>query len=323
MPADVVPPDPPVVLFAGREDQRAVYGDALATAAERAHLVLDLRMDPADAAPDEVDYLIFAANGPVRAFDGFTGLKGILSLWAGVDGILKLDPPEDVPLVRMVEDGMTLGMIDYVSGHVLRHHLDIDRYIAGQPVAVWEVDHPPLARDRRVGVLGLGALGAACSQALARHGFKVSGWSRSAKEIPGILCRDGDEGLEQVIGEAEILVLLLPLTADTERLIDASRIAWMPEGAVLINAARGPLIDHDALLEALDAGRLGHATMDVFDEEPLPEHHPYWRHPRVTVTPHIASVTRPATAADALIGQIARAERGEPFAHVVDRRRGY
>ncbi len=320
---DVVPPDRPVVLFAGRADQRDEYAEALATAAERAHLDLDVRMDPADAKPEEVDYLIFAANGPVRTFDGFTGLKGILSLWAGVDGILKLGPPEDVPLVRMVEDGMTLGMIDYVSGHVLRHHLDIDRYIGGAPVAVWEVDHPSLARDRRVGVLGLGALGAACAQALARHGFRVSGWSRSAKEVPGIECRDGDEGLDRVIGEAEILVLLLPLTPDTERLIDARRIGQMPEGAVLINAARGPLIDHAALIEALDAGHLRHATMDVFDEEPLPEDHPYWRHPRATVTPHIASVTRPATAAEALVGQIARAERGEPFAHVVDRGRGY
>ncbi|HUF55368.1 MAG TPA: glyoxylate/hydroxypyruvate reductase A [Thermohalobaculum sp.] len=323
MTADILPPDPPVVLFAGPEDARAAYAEPLGKAAERAHLALDLRMDPADAEAGEVDYLIFAANGPVRAFDGFTRLKGILSLWAGVDGILKLDPPHDVPLVRMVEDGMTLGMVDYVMGHVLRHHLDIDRYIDAEPVAVWEKDHPPLACSRHVGVLGLGALGAACAQALSRHGFDVSGWSRSRKEIPGVTCRDGDEGLEQVIGEAEILVLLLPHTPDTERLIDADRIARMPEGAVLVNPARGPLIDHDALLAALDAGRLRHATMDVFDEEPLPEEHPYWRHPRVTVTPHIASATRPETAAEALVGQIARAERGEPFAHVVDRGRGY
>lgn len=320
---DVTPAPPPVVLYAGRDDERAVYMAALRRSADRAGLAIDLRERVADAEPDEVDYLVFAASGEVRDFAPYRGLKAILNLWAGVEAVLRLDPPAEVPLVRMVDDGLTLGMVDYVSGHVLRHHLDIDRYIGAEPIEVWERDFPPLARDRRVGILGLGALGSACGHALAGHGFRVSGWSRSEKTLPDIDCRHGEAGLTTILKESEILVLLLPHTADTERLLDARRLGQLPEGAVLINAGRGPLIDHEALLAALDAGRIRHATMDVFDKEPLPPEHPYWRHPRVTVTPHIASGTRPETAAEALVAQIARAERGEPLLHVVDRAAGY
>jgi len=174
-----------------------------------------------------------------------------------------------------------------------------------------------------VAVLGLGALGSTCAARLAAHGFRVIGWSRSTKNLPGVECRAGTPALDQTIAEAEILVLLLPLTDETHRLLDARRIALMPPGACLINAARGPLIDHRALLAALNAGKLRHATMDVCDVEPLPPDDPYWSHPRVTITPHIASVTRPETASQAIIGQIARHLRGEAFLHVVDRARGY
>lgn len=313
----------PTVLYAGKPEQREAYARALTAEAEKAGVAIRLVLDPDAVAREEVDYLVMAPSGPVREFAGFTRLKGILNLWAGVEALLALDPPENVPLVRMVEDGLTLGMVDYVVGHVCRHHLDIDRYIGAQPIAEWETDFPPLARDRRVGILGLGALGHACASALAGLGFCVSGWSRSPKSLAGIACHDGPHGLEHVLSESEILVLLLPLTDETRRLINADRIAQMPVEACLINAGRGQLIDHDALLCALDRGHLRHATMDVFDVEPLPPEHPYWAHPRVTVTPHIASVTRPETASAALIAQIARRERGEPFIHVVDRARGY
>ena len=313
----------PVAVYAGRADQRADYERHLKAAAAEAGLELDLRMDPAEADPAEADYLIYEANGPVQDFAPYTNLKGVLSLWAGVENILKRDPPEDVPLVRMVEEGLTLGMIDYVMGNVLRHHLDIDRYIDTSPIDAWEVDFPPLARDRTVGVLGLGALGRPCAERLAAHGFRVIGWSASQKEIPGVECRTGDFALDETVAEAEILVLLLPLTPDTYRILNARRIALMPLDACLVNAARGQLIDHAALLEALHAGLIRHATMDVFDTEPLPPNDPYWTEPRATVTPHIASVTRPETASRAIVEQIARHQRGEPFLHVVDRARGY
>jgi glyoxylate/hydroxypyruvate reductase A len=214
-------------------------------------------------------------------------------------------------------------MIDYVCGHVLRHHLDIDRYIHTSPIEEWEVDYPPLARDRTVGILGIGTLGAACAAHLAAHGFRVIGWSRTLKDTPGVECRAGALALDETIAEAEILVLLLPATADTHRILNARRIALMPLDACLINAARGQLVDHPALLAALGAGLLRHATMDVYDVEPLPPNDPYWTHPRVTVTPHIASVTRPRTASQSIVDQIARHRRGEPFLHIVDRTRGY
>jgi len=313
----------PVVLFAGNIEKRGAYGEHLPAAAAAAGIGIDLRLDPADTDPATVDYIILAPDGPVTDFAPYTRLGGILNLWAGVEAALGLELPRDVPLVRMVEDGLTLGMIDYVVGHVLRHHIDVDRYIDTAPIAEWEVDYPPLARDRTVGILGLGALGGACAQRLAAHGFRVVGWSRTAKDIPGVECRCGAAALDATIAEAEILVLLLPLTQATRRILNARRIAQMPLDACLINAARGQLIDHRTLLEALNAGLLRHATMDVYDVEPLPPDDPYWTHPRVTVTPHIASVTRPETASRAIIAQIARHQRGKPFLHVVDRARGY
>lgn len=313
----------PLVLYAGKPADRAAYERHIARAAREAGVEIRLCMDLAEVDPTEVDYLVFAGSGPVSDFAPFTNLKAILSLWAGVENILKLPQPADVPLVRMVEDGLTLGMIDYVVGHVMRHHLDIDQYIEGNFAGEWGVGYPPLARDRHVGVLGLGTLGTACAERLAANDFRVSGWSRSEKSVPGVRCLAGEEGLERVLAEAEILVLLLPLTPDTTRLLDAHRIAMLPQGACIVNAGRGPLIDHDALLAALDAGRLRHATMDVFDIEPLPAGHRYWGHPRVTVTPHIASATRPETASESLVRQIARGERGEPFTNVVDRALGY
>ncbi len=314
---------PPIVVFAGRAEQRDAYRKHLTDAAAAAGIGIALHMDPDTVDPGTVDYLVYAANGPVRDFTPYTKLSGILNLWAGIEAVLERNPPADVPLVRMVEDGLTLGMIDYVVGHVLRHHLDVDHFIHSSPIAEWEVDYPPLARDRTVGILGIGALGGACAGRLASHGFHVIGWSRSPKEIPGVECRSGAEALDKTIAEAEILVLLLPLTDATQRILNARRIAQMPLDACLINAARGQLIDHQALLGALNAELLRHATMDVYDVEPLPSDDPYWTHPRVTVTPHIASVTRPETASQSIIAQIARHRRGEPFLHVVDRTRGY
>ncbi len=313
----------PTVVYAGSAEKRDAYRAHLMAAARNAGISIDLKMDPGDVDPELVEYLVYSNDGPVTDFTTFTSLKGILNLWAGVDTLLKRDPPAHIPVVRMVEDGLTLGMVDYVSGHVLRHHLDVDRYIDSAPIEEWEVDFPPLARDRTVGVLGLGALGCACARALASHGFRVLGWSRSQKQIEGVGCRSGDEALDTTIAEAEILVLLLPYTPQTERILNARRIALMPRDACLINAARGQLIDHQALIEALNKELLRHATMDVYDVEPLPPDDPYWSHPRVTVTPHIASVTRPETASIVIIEQIARHERGEAFLHVVDRARGY
>jgi glyoxylate/hydroxypyruvate reductase A len=223
----------------------------------------------------------------------------------------------------MVDAGLTRGMSEWVAGHVLRYHLGIDTYILGQD-GIWRNGIvPPLARDRTVGVLGLGELGRAVAATLAALGFDVRGWSRRPRELPGIATHAGEAGLTDVLRAADILVLLLPATPDTTNLMDTARLALLPEGARLINAGRGTLIDDDALIAALDSGWLAHATLDVFRAEPLPPEHPFWAHPRVTVTPHVASETRPETASEAIARNIARGEAGKPFLHVVDRGTGY
>lgn len=313
----------PTILYAGKADQRDEYETFLRAAMQEQGLEARLVMEVAAVAPEEVDYLVFNANGPVKTFEGFTGLRAILNLWAGVETVLDLPLPAGVPLCRMIEPGLTLGMIDYVVGHTTRYHIELDQYVGTEPIADWEASFPPLAQDRVVGILGLGALGLACGEKLAGLGFQVLGWSRSPKEAPGIACHSGAAGLDVVLSRSEILVLLLPQTPATERLLNASRLALMPRGSRLINAGRGPLIDHEALLAALDRGHIAHATMDVFDVEPLPKEHPYWSHPRVTVTPHIASVTRPKTASAAIVANIRRDLAGEALIGVVDPERGY
>ncbi len=306
------------VLFAATENRWDEYRDLLLAACKGAGVSIDLALDhPAD----QVDYVIYAPNSGLTDFTPFTRAKAVLSLWAGVESIVSNDTLTQ-PLTRMVEPGLKQGMVEWVTGQVLRHHLGLDATIVN-PDHAWKPVYPPLAGDRTVGILGLGELGAASSQALAGLGFRVLGWSRSQKTIPGIDCRAGDDGLRAVLAVSDILVLLLPLTSATENLMDARRLAELPNGAILINPGRGPLIDDTALIAALDAGQIGHATLDVFREEPLPRDHPFWSHPKVTVTPHVASETRAKTAAEVIAENIRRGEAGEPFLHLVDRTSGY
>ena len=211
-----------------------------------------------DSAPDPkaVDYIVFAPTRGAFDFSPYRNCKAVLNLWAGVEKIV-INPTLTQPLCRMVDDGLTEGMVEYVVGHVLRHHLGMDAHIRGQD-GVWR-NHilPPLARQRRVTVLGLGALGSAAATAVAALHFPMTGWSRSPKSLAGITCLSGEAGLAEALGRADILILLLPRTAETENLLNADRLALMPEGAVIINPGRGPLIDDDALIAALDAGRIG------------------------------------------------------------------
>lgn len=274
-----------------------------------------------EAAPEEVDYIVYAPNGGLSDFSVFPKLKAVLTLWAGVETIVG-NPTITVPLARMIDAGLSEGMREWVTGHVLRHHLGMDAHINGKP-GVWQPVVPPLARDRTVAILGLGELGGTCAEALQALGFNVTGWSRSAKFLPGISCFHGSTGLITCLRQAEIVVLLLPDTPGTRNTLNKETLAAMPRGAFVINPGRGPLIDDEALLTALDGGQIAHATLDVFRQEPLPADHPYWTHPKVTVTPHIASETRPATAARVVAENIRRCEAGEPMLHLVDREAGY
>jgi glyoxylate/hydroxypyruvate reductase A len=272
--------------------------------------------------PDEtVDYIVFAPNGPITDFSPFSYAKAVLSLWAGVETVTA-NPTLTQPLARMVDDGLTVGMVQWVLAQVLRHHLSLDSDVVN-PSRLWKPRLLPLPRERPVGILGLGRLGAACASALASLGFPVSGWSRSVRSLPGIACHHGHDGLETVLRSSQILVLLLPKTPATESLLDAPTLALLPRGASLINPGRGALIDEAALLAALTSGHLSHATLDVFRTEPLPAEHPFWAHPNVTVSPHIAAETRPATASTVIVENIRRSEAGEPLLYRVDRQAGY
>ena len=269
-----------------------------------------------EAAPEEVDYIVYAPSSPLQDFTPYTRTKAVLSLWAGVERVVG-NPTLTQPLTRMVDPALTEGMVEWVVGHTLRHHLGMDRHIVN-PGHVWDPTCPPLASERPVTILGMGALGSACAAALRALNFPVTGWSRTAK--PG--CMHGQGGLRQALTTAQVLVLLLPKTPETENLLNAETLALLPHGAVILNPGRGALIDDTALLAALGRN-IDHATLDVFRIEPLPQDHPFWTHPRVTVTPHIAADTRASSAARVIAENIRRGEAGEPFLHVVDRTRGY
>lgn len=307
------------VLFAGKPAAWDDYREPLRKACADAGLTAEISPDMGP--PESVDYIVYAPNGPLQDFSPYTGAKAVLNLWAGVERVVGNDTLK-MPLCRMVDDGLAEGMVEWVTGHVLRHHLGMDAHIHGLN-GEWRDTPPPLARDRAVTILGMGELGQACARSLTALNFRVSGWSRSPREVPGVTTYHGADGLRPALCEADIIVLLLPDTSETENTLDAEAMSWLPRGAVVINPGRGPLIDDDALLAALDSGQIAHATLDVFRVEPLPTDHPYWTHPQVTVTPHIASTTRPASSARVVAENIRRGEAGEPLLYEVDRTRGY
>ena len=312
------------VLFGGRPGSRARWRTELTKAFELHRVPVKLHMDPAETELEQVNYVLCQSGGAISDFGVFPRVRAFLSLWAGVEWVVANSTfPPDVPVIRMVEDGMTQGMVDYVVGHVLRYHLDLDDMVAGRLAGEWGQTNRPLAFERGIGILGLGVLGAACGTALRQIGFTVRGWSRRPKTIPGIECYTGSDGMRTLLAATEILVLLLPFTPDTENLIDAEALAALPPGARIINPARGHVIDDEALLAALGDGRLAHATLDTFRIEPLPLDHPFRENPRITVTPHIASITHARTAAQSIARQIALDQSGRPFEHVLDRSAGY
>ncbi len=306
------------ILFSARPGMWETYREPLKRALREVGVQANLSTD---LPPDSVDYIVYAPNGPVTDLTPYRRCRAVLGLWAGVETIVT-NPTLTQPFARMVDDALTEGMVEWVAGQVLRHHLGLDQDILRTDRA-WVQHTPPLARDRRVGILGLGVLGAACGQALAGLNFDVAGWSRTEKAIDGIACHHGAQGLDSLLARSEILVLLLPLTAATENILNAGALARLPQGAVVINPGRGPLIDDAALLAALESGHIAHATLDVFRVEPLPPDHPYWALPNVTVTPHIASETRPDSSARVIAENVRRGQAGEPFLHLVDRNAGY
>lgn len=261
---------------------------------------------------------------PSAMFASQPRLRAMFSLGAGVDGLLAMPGlPRDVPLVRMEDCGMAAQMIEYALYIALRRFRRFAEYADAQVEGRWAPRGYRMREDFSIGVLGLGVLGAAVAQGLRDFGFAVSGWSRTSKSIDGIECLNGTSGLDAVLARSELLLVLLPLTGDTEGLIDGERLARLPEGAALANLSRGELLDDDAVLAALDSGLLSEAYLDVFEREPLPRDHRYWNHPGVRMTPHVAALTPHVVACEQVAEKIRQWESGESVSGIVNRMRGY
>lgn len=251
-------------------------------------------------------------------------LKVIVSIGAGIDHIL-VDPelPDGIPVIRTTGDDLRVRMREYVTLHVLRHHRRIPEIHAAQKTREWlQIIEPPMY-ERGVGVMGLGNLGADCATALATLGFKTAGWSRTPKQIAGVECFAGKDGFKAFLNRTDILVCLLPLTPSTYGIMNKELFAQLPENACVINSGRGEHLVDDDLIAALDSGHLRAATLDVFHKEPLQPDHPFWDHPKVLVTPHVASLIDPVAGGQIIAGNIRRFLNGEPIPDMVDLTRGY
>jgi glyoxylate/hydroxypyruvate reductase A len=261
---------------------------------------------------------------PHALFEVQTKLKAIFSLGAGVNGLLAIPSlPRHVPLVRMEDGGMADQMIEYALYVALRQLRRFPAYGRDQQAGRW-MPKPARARHEfRIGVLGLGALGEKVACALAGFGFAVTGWSRTPKDLDGLATEHGVEGLDRVLARSDLAIILLPLTDTTRGILDHERLRRLPTGACIANLSRGEVLREDALLALLDANHIDEAYLDVFEQEPLPERHPYWSHPRVRMTPHIAALTDPLLAAQQVADKIRRAEAGLPITGVVDPDRQY
>jgi len=271
----------------------------------------------------EIDYALVWRPEP-GLLASLPNLKLIVGLGAGVDALLEDSTlPRTVPLARLVDPYMTDAMSEYVVFQVLRlHRQDID-YLNQQRARIWEEREQQNAAERRVGILGFGTLGQDCGRKLKAIGFEVLGWSRSPHEVPGFATYSGPAGLGEILARSDILVCLLPLTPQTEGILNAGAFARLPPGAAIVNAGRGRHLVEAELVPALDSGQLSGAVLDVFREEPLPADHPFWAHPRIVVTPHVAAETHPPTAAAIIREEIRRFETGLPLQNQVDRGRGY
>ncbi|OUR75255.1 glyoxylate/hydroxypyruvate reductase A [Alphaproteobacteria bacterium 46_93_T64] len=284
---------------------------------------LEIRFYPEVGNPDDIEFAL-CFNMPEGELAKFKNLKAIFSLGAGVDHFFK-DPtfPLHIPFARVVDDELTARMSEYVVQHVLNHHRYQIEYDQQQKDKSWEVRHAPAARNRKIGIMGLGELGQGAAQTLKYLGFDVAGWSRTEKNIEGVTCFHGGDQLNDFLARTEILVCLLPLTPQTNSIMNADLFTKLPEGAAIINPGRGPHLVDDDLIAALDSGHLSGATLDVFHTEPLPEVSPLWSHPKIRITPHVASIAAPGRVAELAALNIDRARKGEPLLNQVDLSRGY
>jgi len=315
------PRSPLVLTGAFAPGEEAIWLDALRRAMPEERI---LRLQEV-AAPDEVEVAIVANPDPA-VVRRFPALRWVQSLWAGVEKLVAEPAFASLPVVRMIDPQLARTMAEAVLAWTLYLHRDMPAYLAQQRARQWRQLPYVAPADRRVGLLGLGTLGEAAAHVLRQAGFSVQGWSRTLKRFDpqaGVATFSGSDGLDEMVSRTDILVCLLPLTRQTRHLVDGTLLRRLPAGASVVNFGRGPLMRTSDLLAALDAGRLAHAVLDVFDEEPLPQASPLWLHPRVTVLPHISADTDPATASLIVAGNVARWRHSGAIPPAVDRARGY
>jgi len=300
-------------------EEWAAWWPALAAALPGEELLRD-----ATAAQRATIDVALVANPPVGALQNLPQLRFIQSLWAGVDRLL-LDTsvPAELPLARMVDPAMNTAMAETALWAVIGLHRHVFRYAVQQRAAQWQQHAQRRADELNVLVLGLGQMGRTAAQAIARQGYRVSGWSTRAAAVEGVHTASGDAALQTLLADAHIVVNLLPLTPATRGLFNVATLAQMRCGASLVNLARGAHVVDADLLAALANGHLQHAVLDVFAAEPLPADHPYWRHDQVTVLPHVAAQTDPRSAALIAAGNVLAFRAGRVPQNLVDRTRGY
>lgn len=284
---------------------------------------LDLRVWPKCGKPEEIE-IVLAWLPPLGVMQMFPNLTLIISLGASVDRIL-VDPdlPNHIPIVRLVSEGKTWQMAEYVTLAVLLFQRRFIEYQALQRSQRWEYLAVLDARVFTVGILGLGVLGLTVAKKLAAIGFAVRGWSRTPKAIAGVECFHGREQFKLFLRTCQAIVCLLPLTPETEGILCHDTFSALPTGAYLINVGRGKHLVEADLLSALDSGQIAGACLDVFDTEPLPNDHPFWSHPGIIVTPHIAAPGMPEEVVDPILDTINCSREGRPLEYVIDRNRGY
>jgi glyoxylate/hydroxypyruvate reductase len=284
------------------------------------HLPFRSWPDAGDAA--QVRFLA-AWEPPPRLAETFPNLEVLFSVGAGVEQFDFAALPPELTVVRMVEPGLTACMCEYVSWAALSLHREMPLYLRQQSRREWAERLVRPASTRRVGVMGMGNLGRAALAQLRQLGFDCAGWNRSPRQEPGGRCYAGAVELDAFLARTDILVCMLPLTPETRGILSRRVFDALPAGAALVNVGRGGHLVQDDLLAALECGRLSAAILDVCEPEPLPQDHPFWDHPRIWLTPHIASATQAQTAAEALLDNLRRHEAGLPLEGVVDRARGY
>jgi glyoxylate/hydroxypyruvate reductase A len=284
---------------------------------------LDIRIWPESGKPEEIEFALVWRHPPGE-LRKYPNLRCIASLGAGVDHILR-DPdlPAGVPISRVVDRSMARSMTEYVVLSVLNYCRHFEAYRQDQLQRRWKPRIPRRTRDVRIGIMGLGQLGGHAAATLVRLGFQVRGWSRTGRRIEGVISYADGKQLDKFLSATDILVCLLPLTQATERILSRRTFAKLPPEAYVINAARGRHLVEEDLLEALESGHLSGACLDVFQHEPLPPEHPFWRHPKITVTPHISSLTDPKAVAPQLVENYRRARDGKPLLNLVDMQLGY